>query len=311
MLIKKYVRNKQTIITSRLARTFLMAKEGDSIPTISDFSQIFGVGSGTVQSAIQLLKLEKAIEVEAKGFLGTYITKLDYKKLWELSEFGVLLGLLPLSTDGEINAIVKKITVPFQEQNIQMHISFMPGSVNRVNTLINEKCDFVVISELAYTEAKKDGQKIEKVTDLGEGTDEAGLLIKSGNSIDLEKEHEVGVHLDSYEYEAIVKKIDKKNKIKIYYKEPEEIIRALIQNEIHWAIVSKSEIHLTGNELEFIPVSSYIKEMLPLMNNVMVVREEDQELRKILAKKIGYKHKKENLESLKPQTVPLYVLLTT
>lgn len=62
MSIKKYVRNKLTIITSRLARTFLMAKEGDSIPTISDYSQIFSVGSGTVQSAIQLLKLENAIE---------------------------------------------------------------------------------------------------------------------------------------------------------------------------------------------------------------------------------------------------------
>ncbi len=296
MSIKKYVRNKHTIITSRLARAFLMAKEGDSIPTINDYSQIFGVGSGTVQSALQQLKTEKAIEVEAKGFLGTYITKLDYKKLWELSEFGVLLGLLPLGSRVEIRNIAKKIRMPFEEQNIQMHISFMPGSINRVQTLVNEKCDFIVMSEYSFTKALEKRIPIEKVINLGSNNyySDIGILHKGKENLNGNKKSIIAGNQYSFDHNFIVELIGESEDIEFCHMDMEEITINLIKGKIDGAIIDRRELSREYDKFQFTQIHNLLKHYPEdLMKPIMAVREDDNELRKILAKKLSLQFKKD------------------
>lgn len=292
MSIREQVRNKQTIITSRLARAFLMAKEGDRIPTINDYAQIFSVGSGTVQSAVQQLKQEGAIEVEARGFLGSYITKLDYNKLWELSDFGILLGLFPLNTSIKIRGLAAGIHKCFAPKNIPLHISFMQGSVNRIHTLLGEKCDFVVMSQLAFLQAVKDGEAIEKVIDLGEGTyhEEMVFLTRKGNGGAITQGSTVGIDIHSYGQAALMGGLDRKLKLQYIPKHRDEFVDSVRRGEIHAAIVDKGEIQLYDGELEFSPFPEELRGMLEQATRAVVVaRKDSDELRKILAKKINPK----------------------
>jgi hypothetical protein len=267
-----------------------MAKEGDRIPTINDYAQIFSVGSGTVQSAVQQLKQEGAIQVEARGFLGSYITKLDYNKLWELSDFGILLGLFPLNTSTRIRGLASGIHKCFAQQNLPLHISFMQGSINRVRTLLGEKCDFVVMSQLAFLQAVKDGEAIEKVIDLGDETYHAEIvfLTRKRNGRAITQGSIVGVDIHSYGQAALMGGLERKLKLQYVPKQRDELVDSLCRGEIHAAIVDKGEIQLRDRELEFCPFPEELRGMLEQAKRaVVVVRKDSDELRKILAKKIN------------------------
>ncbi len=295
MSIKEYVRNKHTYITSRLARMFLISKEGDSIPTINDLTQIFSVGSGTVQNAIQQLKREAAVEIETRGFLGSYITKLDYRKLWELSDFGVLLGLCPLATNAKIPGIADGIHKCFAMLDIHIHIAFMPGSINRIDTLINEKSDFVVMSELAYLQAKKEQEPIEKVLDLGERTyahneEFALLVLKKKYPKNLPSNCVVGINKYSYDDMTLMENLSEEIDIQIICKESFELMNGLKAEEMDAIVVHTSENDIDEKEFQLYPLTQFqsIGDMIKKAENaVVVVRDDNNELRKILARRIN------------------------
>lgn len=296
MSIEKYIRNKHTYITSRLARMFLIAKVGDSIPTINDLTQIFNVGSGTVQSALQQLKVELAIAIEARGFLGSYLTKLDYRKLWELSDFGVLMGLCPLATGKEILAISEGIYKSFSLLDVHIQIAFMPGSINRINNLINEKSDFVVMSELSYLQAKQEQEPVVKALSLGDGSygqkRRLGLLFpKQSQPINkLVAGWRIGINKYSYGQVFLVTRLAQELGLECVYKERFELMNSLHNGEVEAVVVDLEQSGLALDKYSIYGLERYelIQKAMPQAEKaVVVVRDDNIELKKILSRRIS------------------------
>lgn len=93
---KNKLMSKNGRVTMLLARELLAHNEGDRIKTIGEYAGYFDTGRGTVQSALRFLQDSGAISLESKGHLGTYILMLNYKNLWEISDPGVIMGVMPL-----------------------------------------------------------------------------------------------------------------------------------------------------------------------------------------------------------------------
>ena len=83
---------KLGVAVNRLALDLLTRQEGERIPSISEYQEKFQFSRGTVQNALAFPKESDAVELVSRGHLGTFIDRLDYRRLQECSFNKELLG---------------------------------------------------------------------------------------------------------------------------------------------------------------------------------------------------------------------------
>lgn len=163
--------NKQRLVCERIARELLvMHLEGkDRLPSVKQFAEAYGVGTGTVQGAFQALKDDGAIELHACGASGTYLVSVDQRKLFKACDYGELICLMPLGANPCLRGLATGIYESLTEKKLPLHILFARGSRNRINMIKRQKCDFAVMSRLAYDTAIENGEtSIELIGEIGE-----------------------------------------------------------------------------------------------------------------------------------------------
>jgi len=133
----------------RLTREFIILKEGQRIQTVAEYSKKLGLGRGTIQTALQYLENTGAIKLEVKGHLGTYIESMNYRKLWEISGLGSITGVMPLPYSRRYEGLATGFYMAFEKASIQFNMAYMRGGNKRVETLLQGKYDFAVMSKLA------------------------------------------------------------------------------------------------------------------------------------------------------------------
>lgn len=156
---------KDGLVAVQVARDLLARSPGDRIPRVSDYSRKFRTGYGTVQAALRLLGQLKAITLESRGQLGTYLTSVDYGRLWEVGGLGAIMGLMPLPYSLRYEGLATGLHESFRRAKVPFSLGYMRGAQNRVDALHQGKCDFVVLSRFA---AEADpGQDLQIVCNLG------------------------------------------------------------------------------------------------------------------------------------------------
>lgn len=138
--------SRNGLAVRNIARELLACEIGSRIPRVQDFAAKYGVGRGTVQSAIQLLTDSRAVELDSRGHLGTFLMTADFAKLWEFAGRSNLMGAMPLPYSRRNEGLATGLYAVFEQQKIPFHMSYMRGGANRVKALIEGRYDFVVLS---------------------------------------------------------------------------------------------------------------------------------------------------------------------
>lgn len=176
-----YAINKQQVVRKNLARELLgMHLEGiDRLPPVKQLAQDYGVGLGTVQGALQDLKDEGAITLNACGAQGTFVSSVHQRRLFDACEYGELTCLMPLDSCDSIRGLATGIYETIAALNLPIHILFARGSRNRVNMVVRGKCDFAVMSRLSYeTALGKHGKPVDCVGTVGEHPGDMGVITR-------------------------------------------------------------------------------------------------------------------------------------
>ena len=140
--------HKNGITIMLLSRIFLSYSENSKIPTISEFSEEFSCSRGTVQSAIKFLENEGAVTLHKHGYQGTYIERINYHKLWMYTRWGTLTGCMPLPHSKHFEGLATAIYLAMDRRQIPFHFTYMQGAQNRINMLLSQKCDFIIMSKM-------------------------------------------------------------------------------------------------------------------------------------------------------------------
>lgn len=143
--------SKNGLAITSLAKEFLMISVGDRISTVQQFAENLELGRGTIQLALKFLKSTDAIRLEPRGHLGTFVTSINYEKLWEISGIGAIIGVMPLPYTKRYEGLATGLYKAFETAHIPFSLAFMRGATKRVEALIQGRYNFAILSKLAAT----------------------------------------------------------------------------------------------------------------------------------------------------------------
>ncbi|HNV04738.1 MAG TPA: GntR family transcriptional regulator YhfZ [Petrotogaceae bacterium] len=166
MALNSELMQKNGLMATLLAREFITKKIDDRINTVSYYAQKYSYGRGTVQNAMGYLKQAGAVELVSRGHMGTFIKSLDYEKLWVLTSWETLMGVMPLPYSRLYEGLATGLYKSAQSRKIPFTLSYMRGAKNRIDALQRDRYDFAVISKFAYIKSI-DTAEIEMVMDFG------------------------------------------------------------------------------------------------------------------------------------------------
>jgi YhfZ C-terminal domain/Helix-turn-helix domain len=132
-----------------LARELLGYCPGQRLPTVVDYQERLGVGSGTIQSRIGALKAIGAIELAAHGHRGTYLVGRDVSELWHLARLGPLRGVMPLPEALEPVALAAGLRQEFERLGIPLELLYLRSAERRAQQVREGAAHFAVMSSVA------------------------------------------------------------------------------------------------------------------------------------------------------------------
>lgn len=151
----------------KLARMFLSMREGQRLKTVGEYADQLGMGRGTVQAAMKYLENSGAISISAKRRQGTYIEKINYVKLWELADFKIIVGVMPLPYSRRYEGIATGLYRTFERAKVPFNLAYMRGGYRREQALLSGKYDFAVMSLLAAEALKESRKNVEIIVEFG------------------------------------------------------------------------------------------------------------------------------------------------
>lgn len=239
--------NKNGLAARRIAGRLLSIEPGRRIPRVSDFVTETSLGRGTIQGAFRLLEEIGAIQLEARGHLGTFLVRTDKELLWEIAGLGAVMGAMPLPYSRKYEGLATGLVKAFEEMKVPFNLAFMRGSSNRIEALKAGRYDFVIVSRLAAELAIQESTSIEVVKSFDHHSyvtgheiffsDSGETHIKSGMRVGIDYSSADQHLMTEYEVEGIDVEL-----IEVNYMQLMEMLK---NNEIDAAVWNKDEMTLS------------------------------------------------------------------
>lgn len=137
---------KSGIIIMNIARDFFAMKVGDRISTILEYTEKFSVSRGIVQNALAQLEAEGCIAIEKKGVKGTFLTEIDYKKLYPYTNWGSVTGTMPVPLNPFLSSLTTAVCVQIERAPFPFSFAYVTGSEKRMEAMKNMMYDFMIVS---------------------------------------------------------------------------------------------------------------------------------------------------------------------
>ena len=167
---KNKLMSKNGIAIISLAREMFTLDVGDRIKTVEQYSETLCLGRGTIHTALKFLQKEKAITLESKGHLGTYINFIDYKKLWTIGDIGTIMGVMPLPYSKRYEGLATGLYKTFETVDLPFSLAFMRGASKRIEALNSGRYNFAVVSKLAARLEMQKSDNIEIAYEFSENS---------------------------------------------------------------------------------------------------------------------------------------------
>ena len=290
--LKNKLMSKNGQVTVKLATEMLTHYVGDRIETIGSYTENLGAGRGTVQAAFKFLQTAGAIQLESRGYLGTTIKYMDYKKLWEISDLGVVMGVMPLPYSKRYEGLATGLYKAFEKADIPFSLAFMRGANKRIEALKLGKYNFTVISKLAVNTETHQHSRLRVIHQFSEGSYVGNhvIIFRQGNITEIKDGMRVAIDpssLDQYwltRYECEGKNVEF---IKTSYA---QILPKLKNNEIDAAIWNEDEIREKNLDYQTSPLKNLKNRGASVDDTIAViaVNEENSMLDLILKRFIDF-----------------------
>ena len=243
--IKQMLFSKNGYVTYILAREFLKYKVGDRIPTITEWCEKLNIARGTMQNALKSLVRNKAIRIDTKGHVGSYLVQKDVEILLKLAGISSIVGVMPLPYSKRYEGLASGLLVTMENHyNIPVSMAFMRGSKNRVSMLKSNRYDFAILSSLAAKRMIEKGVNIKIVMLFGPNTylSEHVIIFHDKRVRSIADGMKIGLDFDSLDQKELTEKACCGKKIEYINIEYSQIIEHVLNGDIDAAIWNKDEI---------------------------------------------------------------------
>ncbi|MBL4934307.1 hypothetical protein JK636_00890 [Clostridium sp. YIM B02515] len=248
---------KSGMVTINIAKELLTLKEGDRIGTVRDYSEKFEVARGTVQAAIKLLEKSRAIGLEPRGHLGTFITSIDYEKLCEFADIGTIMGVMPLPYSKLYEGLATGLYKSVEDKKISFGLAYMRGAETRLRALEKGRYDFAIVSKLAALQGVKENINLEVAMKFGKYSYVNEHVIAFGDSSKklIEDGMKVGIDKSSIDHYILTLNQCIGKNIQLVEMPYNQIISKLLNREIDAAVWNLDEIIERKINIKYCPLN--------------------------------------------------------
>jgi|SRR5690625_2409010 len=162
--------SKNGLAAQKIAKELIKVKKEERIPRINDFEKKLGLSRGTVQGALKVLEDLRAIQLESRGHLGTFLIYKDIHILKEIAGVGPIMGAMPLPYSPNYEGLATGLMEQSRWLQEDVNLAYMRGSKQRIEGLKSRRYDFIVMSQLSAEEEMKHDQSLEIAVNFGKGT---------------------------------------------------------------------------------------------------------------------------------------------
>lgn len=191
--------SKNGLAARKIARELIYIKKEERIPRIDDFVQKMELGRGTVQGALKVLEDLRAIQLESRGHLGTFLVYKDIHILKEIAGVGAMMGAMPLPYSPNYEGLATGLMEVSSRMNDRINLAYMRGSKQRIEGLKSRRYDFIVMSELSAEEEMAHDLSLKMAVNFGKGTYVTShkIFLASSKNNKIEPRMKVGIDYTS------------------------------------------------------------------------------------------------------------------
>lgn len=258
MDFKAQLMQKNGLVAIKLARELITMKEGDRLNTIAEYSARYETARGTVQSALKLLEDNNAIRVEARGHLGSFLSFLDYEVLWRFTDFGMIMGVMPLPYSKLYEGLATALYKEAENKKFPFSLAYMRGAENRIKALSTQRYDFAVISKLAAQHSIKNGEAIEIAIEFGKYSyvNEHAIVFRDSYKKVIEDGMKVGVDRSSIDHYLLTLSQCRGKQVQIIDMPYNQVVQKLVTGEIDAAVWNIDEIIERKINIKYYPLGT-------------------------------------------------------
>ena len=259
-MLKEFLPKKSLVIIE-LAKYMLEKKQGDRIAPIDYFVSKHNWTRGTVQNAFSYLKEIEAISIVRQGCKGSFIKKMDYKKLFECTGIDRILGAMPLPYSTTYEGLATGLYEAGRNHSLPITLIYMRGAKARLDMLLQEKCDFIIMSQIAAQAAIEMDYHIKVVHVFEEKSYTQNphvLLLADKNKKKLEDGMLLGYDALSLDLKVLTNALAKGVNVQYIDMMYHQLIKAVTEGKIDAAIWNADEIIEKKLDINYIPLPKNI-----------------------------------------------------
>lgn len=237
--------SKNGISTMELAKEFLSCKVGERIPTVTELNEKISLARGTIQNSIKFLQDNGAIELVARGHLGTFLVKKNTRILLSCAGITSIVGVMPLPYSKRYEGFASGLIAAMENQyNIPASMAYMRGAANRASMLIANRYDFAVVSLYAAQHMLEKNMEVQIIKRFGLHSYLSKHIIVFHSSKDHEiKDHmKIGLDSASIDHKFLTEKACAGKQVEFVHVEYHQILKKVIAGDIDAAIWNEDEI---------------------------------------------------------------------
>jgi len=153
-----------------LARDLIARVPGERLPTVAQYQERLGIGSGTVQARLRMLSGVGAIRLQAHGHRGTILVERDLSELWSLSRMAPVRGVLPLPEGFEPVTLAAILRQQFENLKVPLELLYLHGAARRIGMVRDGQAHFAVTSRPAAENTTLDDAEKWSMVEFGPET---------------------------------------------------------------------------------------------------------------------------------------------
>lgn len=256
MSVKIGLMQKSGIIVMKLAQEFIVMEVGDRIDTVANYSEKFKTARGTVQSAFKILEDNKAISIEARGHLGSFITYIDYKRILEYTDITSIVGAMPLPYSKLYEGLATGLYKSMEKSKIPFNLAYMRGAKSRIDAMNKGRYDFAIVSKLAAKQMIQDGINIDIIVEFGAFSyvNEHALIFNNPMKESIEDGMKIAIDTSSIDHSTLTLNQCRGKDVQLVELPYNQIVTKLISGEIDAAVWNIDEIIEKKLSIKYYPL---------------------------------------------------------
>ncbi|MDO5734383.1 MAG: YhfZ family protein [Eubacteriales bacterium] len=146
-LDRNTIYKKVGLVLRAIARDLYLMDTSEQIPTIRHYVDALDVSRRTVQDAMTQMIEADAIRLERRGCKGSYLAYKDSKKLYLMSGWASITGMMPVPLTDGLKSLATAIYQSLSKYpELSFSFAFIQGSVQRAENLKHMPSTFMLCS---------------------------------------------------------------------------------------------------------------------------------------------------------------------